>query len=49
MGSVSLVPMQVDYFQKINSKVVSVALGEAHTLVLDKDGNVFSFGWGELG
>jgi alpha-tubulin suppressor-like RCC1 family protein len=28
---------------------VSVALGEAHTLVLDNNGAVYSFGWNELG
>jgi len=26
-----------------------VSLGEAHTLVLDKEGSVYSFGWAELG
>ena len=26
-----------------------MSLGEAHTLVLDRQGTVYSFGWGELG
>ncbi len=46
-GFVVLSPKKVEYFSE--RKVVQIALGEAHTLVLDKEGRVFSFGWGELG
>lgn len=46
-GLVSIKPQHVDYFAKI--KVRQVALGEAHSLVLDNKGNIYSFGWGELG
>lgn len=49
MGFVSLIPMHVSYFQKAIKRVASVALGEAHTIVLDTDGCVYSFGWAELG
>jgi len=30
-------------------KVVQCALGEAHSLVLDDLGHVYSFGWSDLG
>lgn len=49
MGFVSLVPMHVVHFQHIKKKVESLSLGEAHTLVLDQEGKVYSFGWSELG
>jgi alpha-tubulin suppressor-like RCC1 family protein len=50
MGVVSLVPLHVMYFQKLIRKVVVwVSLGEAHTIVLDSEGSVYSFGWAELG
>jgi alpha-tubulin suppressor-like RCC1 family protein len=44
----------VEYFSNANKnffsrKVVQTALGEAHTLVLDNFGQVYSFGWGQLG
>ena len=47
-------PKKVEYFTDKNPlfkgrKVVQVALGEAHTLVLDSLGQVYSFGWGQLG
>lgn len=46
-GYVMKRPHLVEFF---NAKSVqSVALGEAHTLVLDSHGKVYSFGWGELG
>jgi len=49
-----LKPKKVEYFTDKNPlfkgrKVVQVALGEAHTLVLDSLGQVYSFGWGQLG
>ena len=50
MGVVSLVPLHVTFFQKLVQKSVQqVSLGEAHTLVLDQEGSVYSFGWAELG
>ena len=29
--------------------MLQVSLGEAHTLVLDNDGQIYSFEWGDLG
>ena len=50
MGKVSTVPIHVSYFQnKVNSGVRQIALGEAHTLVLDDQGQVYAFGWSEFG
>ena len=45
-GCVALQPVKLDYFTK---KIKGGACGEAHTLIVDEDGNVFSFGWGEDG
>jgi alpha-tubulin suppressor-like RCC1 family protein len=46
-GYVMKQPIEVAYFSDI--KVKSVALGEAHSVVLDREGLVYTFGWGELG
>ncbi len=43
-GFVVLKPKMIEYFNY--KKVKQVALGEAHSLVLDKEGQVYSFGWG---
>lgn len=40
-------PRQVMPFKDMT--VEQVALGEAHSLVLDSMGQVYSFGWGDLG
>ena len=47
MGVVSMRPKQIEYFTDI--PIVQVACGEAHTIVLDKWGRLFSFGWNQLG
>ena len=50
MGKVATVPIHVSYFQsKQQTKVQQIALGEAHTLVLDEKGQVYAFGWSEFG
>ena len=49
MGRVATTSMHVSYFQKNGRSVKQVACGEAHTLVLDSRGDVFAFGWSELG
>lgn len=41
-------PMLVDYFQKHDIKVVDFQLGKNHTLALDSQGRVFSWGKGSL-
>lgn len=46
-GYVMKQPMEVAYFSDITVK--AVALGEAHSVVLDCEGQVYTFGWGELG
>ena len=39
MGKASTVPLHVAYFQNIeDTRVKQIALGEAHTLVLDENG-----------
>lgn len=47
MGMVWMKPCLVEYFADI--PIVQVAWGEAHTIVLDKWGRLFSFGWNQLG
>lgn len=37
----------MEYFS--HKVIEQVALGEAHSLILDNTGQVYSFGWGELG
>ena len=49
MGYVRTIPSLVDYFGSNGKKVKQIALGEAHTLALDHNGHVYSFGWGDLG
>ena len=49
MGYVSTMPIISSFFLKKNRQVRQVALGEAHTVVLDDCGSVYTFGWGELG
>jgi alpha-tubulin suppressor-like RCC1 family protein len=39
-------PVLVNYFIKNNKRVVDVALGEYHTLVLTDDGSVYTWGYG---
>ena len=47
MGSFVAVPTKVEFFT--GKRIKSVACGEAHTLVLDSNGIVYSFGWAEDG
>jgi alpha-tubulin suppressor-like RCC1 family protein len=47
MGFVALRPMKIRKFNTGSAK--AIAVGEAHTLVLDIKGNVYSFGWAEDG
>ena len=46
-GLVATRPQEVEFFS--NRLIEQVALGEAHSLVLDSQGRVYSFGWAELG
>ena len=45
MGLACLQPSKL----AIKAKISSLALGEAHTLLLDSDGYVLSAGWGQVG
>ena len=47
MGMVLLQPHLLEYFSEV--PIVQVAWGEAHSIVLDKWGRWFSFGWNQLG
>lgn len=49
IGHVALKPQKLRYFQKNKKVLKAVACGEAHTLVLDSEGNLFGFGWAEDG
>ena len=48
-GYVALQPVSLKECSKLGIYVKSVACGEAHTLVLDSYGKVYSFGWAEDG
>jgi alpha-tubulin suppressor-like RCC1 family protein len=47
MGLFSASPQKVEFFS--GKRLKAVACGEAHTLVLDSSGIVYSFGWAEDG
>ena len=47
MGMVVLQPRLLEYFSEV--PIVQAAWGEAHSIVLDKWGRWFSFGWNQLG
>jgi alpha-tubulin suppressor-like RCC1 family protein len=49
MGFVVASPKKVSYFSDSGLTINQVSLGEAHSLVLDSNGSVYSFGWGDLG
>ena len=49
IGHLSLKPIKVIYFTQNDIEVKSVACGEAHSLVLDSNGTVYSFGLGQQG
>lgn len=45
VGHVLTYPMHLAFFQKEKIKIIGIALGEAHSLVLSDKGHVYSFGW----
>jgi len=47
MGLVQLSPKILEYFSDV--PIVQASCGEAHSLLLDQWGRVFSFGWHQLG
>lgn len=47
MGIVQLTPKVLEYFSDV--PIVQASCGEAHSLLLDQWGRVFSFGWHQLG
>lgn len=49
MGYVALKPIKVPFFASKGILPKSGACGESHTLVLDTEGKVYAFGWGEYG
>lgn len=49
VGNVQSTPTLLSYFVNQKRKVKQIATGEAHTIVLDDLGHVYTFGWGELG
>lgn len=49
VGYVALRPLKLKEFSRQGVKIKSVACGEAHSLMLDSDGKVYSFGWDEDG
>lgn len=49
VGFVALHPMKLTEFKKHGIKIRGLACGEAHTLLLDSEGTVYSFGWGDDG
>ena len=49
MGCVVLRPQAVSYFTSNRITVKGVSCGEAHTIALDSEGHLYSFGWGAYG
>ena len=49
MGYVAFRPCKLSYFSVRGLKLKAVACGESHTLLLDSEGKIFSFGWGQHG
>lgn len=49
MGYVAFRPCKLSYFNVRNIKLKSVACGESHTILLDNEGKIHSFGWGQHG
>lgn len=49
IGFVSLNPVKIQDLAQENVFIKSVACGEAHTLLLDSEGKIYSFGWGDDG
>lgn len=47
LGYFTSVPIKIDFFS--NVQVKGLACGEAHTLVIDHNGSIYSFGWAEDG
>ena len=49
VGFVALQPVLLQELKNFSVKVKDVACGEAHTLMLDSDGNLMAFGWSDDG
>lgn len=49
IGYVALSPKKLKDLSKSGICIKSVACGEAHTLLLDSNGKIYAFGWGEDG
>lgn len=49
MGHVALRPIKLKELSKSGVCIKGVACGEAHTLLLDSEGKIYSFGWDEDG
>lgn len=49
MGYVALKPLKLNYFTARGINAKFCACGESHTLVLDSEGRVYAFGWGQEG
>jgi alpha-tubulin suppressor-like RCC1 family protein len=49
VGFVALEPVLMSGIKCAGVKVKGLACGEAHSLILDSDGKVYSFGWGDDG
>ena len=49
MGKVSTFPKQIPEYIFYSKQIKQVALGEAHTIVLNSDAHVFTFGWNDFG
>lgn len=49
MGKVCTFPKQIPEYIFYSKSIKQVALGEAHTLMLNTDGHVFSCGWNDFG
>ena len=49
IGVVALNPIRLDELSEHGIVIKAVACGEAHTLLLDSEGKVYSFGWSEDG
>ncbi|OMJ90715.1 hypothetical protein SteCoe_6891 [Stentor coeruleus] len=49
VGFVSLSPIKIDDLIDNSIVIKGLACGEAHTLLLDSEGRIYSFGWGDDG
>ena len=49
VGYAALMPIKLKKLSKSGISIKGIACGEAHTLLLDSGGKIYSFGWGEDG